>query len=75
LASELQKHKTLPEPDKNREGCSQASIGLSSWVPNEGVGERTEAAERVYSTMKGTTVSTGHTPKNFQGLDQQPNTH
>ena len=66
----------LPEPDKYRGGSSQPTIGLSLGVPDRGVEEGTEGAEWVCSFMEETTVSTGQTPRNSQGLDHQPkNTH
>ena len=36
-------------------------------VPNEGVGEGTEGAERVCSPMEGATVSTGQNPQEISG--------
>jgi hypothetical protein len=54
----------------------QPTIGLSSWVPDGGVGEGTERAKGICSTMNGTTVSTGQIPWSSRGLDHQPeNTH
>jgi hypothetical protein len=68
--------KAPPEPDKYRGGCSQPTPGLSSGVPNGGVGEETKGAEGVCSPMEGATVSTGKTLWSSQGLDHQPkNTH
>jgi hypothetical protein len=41
-------------------------------VPDGGVGEKTEGAERVCSPVGGVTVSTGQTLQSSQGLDNQP---
>jgi hypothetical protein len=51
-----------PEPDKYRGRCSQPPVGLSSGVPDRGVGEGTEGAEGLRSLMEGATMSTGQTP-------------
>ena len=53
--------KTLPEPDKYRGRCLQATIRLSR-VPNGGARERTEGAEGVCSSIRGT-ISTNQTPR------------
>ncbi len=47
----------------------QPTIGLSSGVPNGGVGEGIEGAEGVCSPIEGATVSKGQTPWSSQGLD------
>lgn len=66
----------LPEPDKYGGGSSKTITGLSSGVPDGGVGEGTEGAEEVCSPMEGATVSTGQTPQSSQGLNHQlKNTH
>jgi hypothetical protein len=42
-------------------------------VPDGGAGEGNEGAEGVCSHIEGATVSTGQTPRSYQGLDQQSN--
>ena len=46
-----------------RGGSLNPTFGLSSGVPDGGVGEGTEGAEGVCSPMEGATVSTGQTPQ------------
>jgi hypothetical protein len=41
-------------------------------VHNEGVGERTQGAEVVFSPIGETTELTNQLPQNFQGLNNQP---
>jgi hypothetical protein len=52
----------LTEPDKCKGWCSQPTIGLRT-VPDGGVEEETEGAERVCNPMVGATISTGQTPR------------
>jgi hypothetical protein len=42
------------------------------WVPNRGIGEGPEGAEKGSSPMEGATVSTGQTPQSSWGLNYQP---
>jgi hypothetical protein len=51
------------------------NIGLSSGVPDGGVRERTEGAERVYRPMEGATGTTGQITQSSQGLSHLPRVH
>jgi hypothetical protein len=52
------------------------NVGLSTGIPDGGVGEGTEGAEGVCSPMEGSTASTGQTLQSSQGLNHHPkNTH
>jgi hypothetical protein len=53
----------LPEPEKYRGECLQPIIGLNAGVPDGGVGEGIDGADRVYSPKEGATVSIGQNPR------------
>ena len=50
--------KTLPKPDKYRNGCSKATVGLCAGL-HGGVGERPKELREVCSPMEGSTMSIG----------------